>query len=158
MNLTTLGAVHLAAALMALLLGLSVFPAAKGTAFHRAMGAGYVVATVVLNVTALSLYRLTGAFNAFHVLALISLVSVANGLWPLVRRTPGWQHRHYRPMIGSYLGLWAATVTEAARLVPAARALVPRESVVTVGVAVALVFLVLAILVNRRLARTYEAA
>ena len=60
MTLSTLGTIHIAAALIAMVLGLSVYPAAKGTPFHRATGAGYLVGMVTLNITAIGLYRLTG--------------------------------------------------------------------------------------------------
>jgi uncharacterized membrane protein len=156
MDLTTIGAAHLTAAITALVVGLAVFPAAKGTSFHRAMGFVYVLAMLAVNVTALGMYRLTGQFNMFHVLALVSLLAVLAGLFPLLRRTPGWLLRHYRPMIGSYFGLWAAAVAESLTRVPALRALLPTpESVVTFGVSVAVVFFVVSFVVNRRLARTY---
>jgi uncharacterized membrane protein len=151
MTLSTLGTIHIAAALMALVLGLSVFPATKGAPFHRAMGAGYVVGMVVLNVTALGLYRLTGHFNAFHVLALVSLASIAAGLWPLIARKPGWMTAHLRFMIGSYSGLWAATAAEALSRLPAARSFFDSpQAIISSSLAIGVIFLVVAVVVNRR--------
>lgn len=156
MDITTLGAVHLTAAMTALVMGIAVFPAAKGTPFHRALGAGYVVAMVVVNISALGMYRLIGAFNAFHVLALVSLIAIAVGLYPLFQRKPGWVFRHYRPMIGSYFGVWAAALAEGLTRLPAIRALLPTpSSVVVFGAALAVVFVAVSIAVNRRMAKVY---
>ena len=153
MYLTPLAATHLTSAVMALVLGLSVFPATKGTSFHRMMGAGYVVAMLAVNVTALGMYRLTGSFNMFHFFALVSLVAIAAGLWPLVQRKEGWLRAHYRPMVGSYFGLWAAAVAEATTRLPIMRGvLTTPTSIITFGVSIAVVFVVPAYIVNRRFA------
>src|SRR6185295_9823599 len=49
----------------------------KGTMTHRLIGCGYVAAMILLNVTALGLYRLTGHFGPFHALALVGLLAAA---------------------------------------------------------------------------------
>ena len=41
---------------------------------------------VLLNATALAIYRLTGSVGPFHVAALLSAATVAGGLGPAVRR------------------------------------------------------------------------
>ena len=68
---SSLGAAHVAAASLALALGLVVLLAQKGTPFHILFGAGYVAAMAVVNVSALGLYRLTGWFGPFHALAIV---------------------------------------------------------------------------------------
>jgi uncharacterized membrane protein len=107
-----MGAAHLAGAVAALVLGAMVLGAPKGTEFHRAVGAGYAAAMVILNVSALAIYRLTGHFEPFHALALASLATIARGIVPAVRRRPGWLMRHYRNMAWSYVALLAATGSE----------------------------------------------
>jgi hypothetical protein len=44
------------------------------------IGVGYVSAMLIVNVTALCLYRLTGRFGPFHALALVSLANVIGGI------------------------------------------------------------------------------
>ena len=60
---SALGAVHFTAAIVALAFGAIVLAAPKGTPLHRTIGAGYVAAMVILNVSALPIYRLTGHFE-----------------------------------------------------------------------------------------------
>jgi len=82
------------------------------------MGAGYVMAMVLVNLTALGVYRLTGRFGPFHALALLSLATVAWGMRAVLRRRPGWLLTHYHSMVWSYLGLLAAACAEIAIRVP----------------------------------------
>ena len=153
MTLSTLGTIHIAAALIAMVLGLSVYPAAKGTPFHRAIGAGYLVGMVTLNITAIGLYRLTGQVNAFHVLALISLASVIAGLWPLVTRKPGWMTAHLRLIIGSYSGLWTAAMAETISRLPVAQSFFDSpQNIIGSSLVIVVVFFVVAVVVNRRMA------
>jgi uncharacterized membrane protein len=109
---SSLGAIHFTAAIAALACGAIVLGAPKGTPLHRTIGAGYVAAMVILNVSALLVYRLTGRFEPFHALALISLATVVCGIVPALRRRPGWLMAHYSCMAWSYLGLLAAACSE----------------------------------------------
>jgi len=84
------GAMHFAAAFAALALGALVLAMPKGTLLHRTMGTGYIAAMIILNIAALAIYRLTGHFEPFHALALLSLATIARGVAPAVRRRPGW--------------------------------------------------------------------
>jgi hypothetical protein len=104
---------------------------------------------VLLNVTALAIYRLTGAFGPFHVAAILSLASVTAGIIPAVRRKPAatWVERHYWWMTYSYLGLLAAAVAEVVTRVPGI------DFWWTVVIASAAVFVVGAPIIRRR-ART----
>ena len=80
-------AAHVTAALGALVVGgrrLRGCP--KGTTRHRLMGAGYAVLLLAVNVAALSLYQGATRFSVFHVLALISLATLAVGLRALPSR------------------------------------------------------------------------
>ena len=150
----SVGFAHFAAALAALLLGAIVVAAPKGTPDHRTIGAGYVAAMLVVNLTAFGVYRLTGNFGAFHALALVSLAGVAAGLLAALRRRPGWLIFHYRAMAWSYLGLLAAATTEALiRLSPLRRAIAAPEQIIAAGLAVAVVFTALGFMLFPRFER-----
>jgi len=75
---------------------------------------------VLLNLTALSIYDLFGGFGAFHVLALVSLGSVAGGVVPVWLRRPRtrWLEVHARFMSWSYAGLLAAFSAEIGARLP----------------------------------------
>jgi uncharacterized membrane protein len=152
MTLSTLGAAHVAAATAALALGLVVLVERKGTMTHRLIGCGYVAAMVLLNVTALGLYRLTGHFGPFHALALISLATVAAGVTVVWRRAPNWLRRHYYFMAWSYVGLLAAACAEAMTRVPLLRAaLTTGPQLVAFGVGIAVLFALIGWIVLPRL-------
>jgi uncharacterized membrane protein len=87
----------------------------KGTRLHRVVGTAYVLAMLVLNVTALCIYHLTGRFNLFHLFAILSLAMVAVGYAQVIyrRRLQHWFYRHYTYMCWFYAGLLAATSNEA---------------------------------------------
>ena len=72
-------------------------------------GAVYVLALVLVNVAALSLHR-ENAFGVFHALAVVSLVTIAVGLSPLLlgKRSPIVIATHAYCMTWSYAGLVAA--------------------------------------------------
>jgi uncharacterized membrane protein len=104
---------HLATAVAALATGAVVLLAAKGTSFHKTTGYAFALSLLLTNLSAACLYNLTGAFNFLHVFIIISLFSLAYGLWPAVRRrSPGWYSQHVRGMTGAALGVWAAGFTE----------------------------------------------
>lgn len=107
-----LGAVHLSVALVALVAGGLVALGRKGTRAHRFLGRTYAVAMVIVNVTALLIYELFGAFGPFHAAAIFSLVTVVAGVVPVRTRTPHWLPRHAWWMSGSYVGLLAAAASE----------------------------------------------
>jgi uncharacterized membrane protein len=120
--MTLLAQIHVATGLVALASGAIVFFNNKGTQFHRRMGYVYVISMVALNGTALMIYRLFGRFGPFHVLALLSLLTIAVGFWPAYRKKPAatWMKKHFRWMCGSYVGLAAATASEIIVRVPPA--------------------------------------
>jgi hypothetical protein len=85
---------------------------------------------VCLNGSALALYNLTGGFNTFHALALISLATVAGGVVQVLgrRRWRKWMWRHYQYMTWSYVALVAATCNEAFVRVPLLQRLAGRAN------------------------------
>jgi uncharacterized membrane protein len=112
--------VHIIAAVAALLLGAVVFLNRKGTRLHVQVGIGYVVSMLIMNVTALGIYRLTGSLNAFHIGAFFSLATVLAGWVPAIRRKPRdrWLRLHFEFMSWSYVGLVAALVAEIGTRLP----------------------------------------
>ena|SRR5262245_21768273 len=110
---TTLGMAHFTAGLVALALGAVIVCERKGTPTHRMIGVSYVLAMLVVNVTALCLYPLTGRFGPFHALAVVSLAMVIGGIVAALLRGVRWLHTHYYCMAWSYVGLLAAACAEA---------------------------------------------
>jgi uncharacterized membrane protein len=100
---------HVLAALSALGAGAAVLLVPKGTHTHRAIGASYVFALVLVNEAALSLHR-ENTFGVFHVLAVVSLVTIAVGLSPILfgKRSRPAVATHAYCMTWSYAGLVAA--------------------------------------------------
>ena len=113
-GLDAFGAVHAALGLVALICGAVVLLRAKGTGAHRRIGGLYVAAMTCLNVTGLAIYDLYGHFGPFHVAALVSLATVAAGYVALYLRRPrgSWTEVHAIFFCWSYVGLWAAFVSE----------------------------------------------
>jgi uncharacterized membrane protein len=111
----TLGHLHLVSALVALAAGAWVVFTRKGTRTHRRIGWVYAGSMLLVNVTALLIYKLTGVFGPFHVAALVSLAGLVAGVDAARRRsTFNWLERHYFFMSYSYLGLVAAAIAETA--------------------------------------------
>jgi uncharacterized membrane protein len=151
---SSLGAVHFTTAIVALAFGAIVLGAPKGTPLHRTIGAGYVAAMVILNASALAIYRLTGHFEPFHALALFSLATVMRGMAPALRRRPGWLIAHYWHMAWSYLALLAAACSEiVVRVFLRAGIFTGPWQVIGVGIAIAILFVLLGMVVLPRLRR-----
>jgi len=159
----SLGLTHTIAATTALIAGAAVLITRKGTRRHRQLGWAYVASMLLLNATALMIYRLFGRFGPFHVGAVFSFVTVVAGtvaaLGARRARARGDAvgraralERHYQWMTWSYVGLAAAAVSEIATRMPALR---PRPGQgmafgITVAVATLLVVAVGARLIRRR--------
>ncbi len=113
-NLTPLLWLHFVAAGLALVIGVAQLALPKGTTRHRRIGWAYGAAMLAVNFGALTTYRL--GFGIFHVFAIVSLYSLAMGLWAIRRwRQTGaapWLRRHRIDMGFSYLGLVMAGVSQ----------------------------------------------
>jgi len=107
--------VHASAATLALLIGPWIFLFGKGNKRHRLLGYVFVSAMLLVNLTAFTIYELTGGPNLFHVLALVSLTTVCVGLY-YIRRGDVAEHRVY--MSWAYAGLLIALVTRLAPYLP----------------------------------------
>lgn len=108
------GLIHTVTAMLAMAIGAVIFLRPKGGSRHRKLGYVYSTAMVVMLITAFMLYRLTGGFNALHIAAIMSSITIAFGLKFAIRRRPahGWYFFHYLWMSWSYVGLLAAFVAE----------------------------------------------
>lgn len=156
--MSPLGQFHFATALIALGSGAWVLLRTKGTRKHRRVGWVYATSMLMLNVSALSIYRLTGAFGPFHVAALVSLATLAAGIISARRRrhgSPGWLERHYFFMTYSYLGLVAALVAETATRWPAIQAVAggPTVAFWTVVVVASVAVIAVGVVMIRRRAQ-----
>jgi uncharacterized membrane protein len=152
---SSLGAIHFTTAIVALAFGAIVLGAPKGTPLHRTIGAGFVAAMVILNVSSLAIYRLTGHFEPFHALALFSLATLARGVVPALRRRRGWLMAHYWSMAWSYLALLAAACSEiVVRVFLRPGIFAGPWQVIGLGIAIAILFVVVGMVVLPRLQRT----
>lgn len=107
------GWLHVIGAASGLVLGAVVLFAPKFGKFHRTAGMGYLISMVLVNISALTLYRETGTIGAFHILAVISLITLGLGYNEVVRRKhSGWLTRHAMFMAWSYVGLVAAGLSQ----------------------------------------------
>jgi uncharacterized membrane protein len=82
MNLDPIMVVHLAAALLALMLGIVNLIGAKGTPRHRAIGWIWIAAMLAVTLPSFGLRELNpGGFSWIHGLTMLTLVSMAGSLW-----------------------------------------------------------------------------
>jgi len=99
-------ALHLPAALAALVVGGWILLRPKGTPAHRAAGRVWLALMLVVTITSLWLPAFL-AFGSIHALTLLSLTAMGVGL-VAIRRGNRRVHRGW--MIGGYLGLIGAGV------------------------------------------------
>ncbi|MBO6794350.1 MAG: DUF2306 domain-containing protein [Balneolaceae bacterium] len=109
-----LGGLHFAPALLAMFFGAFVLFRKKGGPIHIKAGYAYSAMMLLLNVSALLIYKLFGKFGPFHIAAVISLVTLLGGLIPAYLRKPkhNWLEFHYEFMNWSVIGLYAAFWSE----------------------------------------------
>lgn len=108
-----IGLLHLVFSLLAMVSGIWVLVTTKGTKDHRRIGYFYVVCMLGLNLSAFFIYHLFGRFGVFHWLAVVSLVTLALGVVPVIRKTqPNYRVTHFIFMYWSVIGLYCAAVSE----------------------------------------------
>jgi uncharacterized membrane protein len=113
-----LATVHVVFAIVALTFGAAVACRPKGDKRHRALGYFYAISLLLVNVSALSVYEDSAGVGPFHVLAVVSLITLLGGFIPafLRRPAPWWLDLHAYLMSWSYVGLVAAGVAQIATM------------------------------------------
>ena len=104
---------HTAFGVVALATGAFVLLRQKGDTLHRRVGWVYALALAILCVESYWIQDSTPffrGFGMFHVMATVSLVTLAGGVVTAWRRKPeSWLGWHYQMMAWSYIGLVMAT-------------------------------------------------
>ncbi|WP_116127549.1 DUF2306 domain-containing protein [Lewinella sp. IMCC34183] len=105
--MTVVTLIHTTFSLTALLTGGYVFLNAKGTRSHVRVGKIYVLSMLILIITSMFIYDFFGGFGVFHIMALVSLVTMSMGMvYALfLRHRRKWLAHHYMWMCFSYVGL-----------------------------------------------------
>lgn len=110
----TIGFIHLISAIISMISGTMILVMKKGTLNHKRVGNVYVVAMVVVLMTAFMIYRLWGGWGLFHYAALISSVTLLGGMVPILFKYPKENYIafHFSFMYWSVVGLYGAFFAE----------------------------------------------
>ena len=109
---TTRGGFHFVAALLAIVLGPVILMRRKGDQPHRWLGRIWVAAMLIVNISALTMYDISGRPNLFHIFAVLSLATMIPGFWAIRafkktrNRARLIQHQYF--MVWAYFGLCMA--------------------------------------------------
>jgi len=99
-------AIHLAAALIGLVLGATQLIRRKGTPSHRFIGRIWIAALLITAISSFWIKTINpGGFSYIHLLSVWTLVALTLG-WLAIRRGNVRRHRGF--MIGTYFGLLVA--------------------------------------------------
>jgi len=114
------GAIHFIFTVIALFTGTAVLFLKKATKLHTRVGYVYVFAMLGVNFTAFLIYRLFDGFGVFHIAAIVSLLTMAGGMFPLLFKTKSKKrfYFHFMFMYWSVMGLYAAFVAETLTRIP----------------------------------------
>ena len=106
-ELTLASALHLAAVLPAVLIGVAQLLMPKGTRTHKAFGWAWVAAMGLAAVSSFWIFGINsgGRFSVIHLLSVFVLFNLAAAIW-FIRRGNVGAHRKF--MIGTLLGLFGA--------------------------------------------------
>ncbi len=99
---------HIAASLVAIISGLAVLRATKGTSRHRLLGFTYAGSTYSLCFASFFVHRISGHFSVFHLVSIQNLLLVSAGLAiPRYLKSSifDWRLWHLRLMVYSYISL-----------------------------------------------------
>ena len=102
---------HTLLGLIALISGAWNLATLKGTKRHRFVGWIYVGSMFGLIVSSFAIFDLFGGFGPFHVMSLISGITIALAIYFPIRRSKHkyWLEHHYMWITWSYIGLVMAT-------------------------------------------------
>jgi uncharacterized membrane protein len=113
------GSFHLIVSILAMITGIMVLGMQKGTRRHRQLGYLYAVAMLLVNLTAFMIYRLFGGFGIFHFFAIVSLLTLGAGMYPIIgRKEKNDIFRHFNFMYWSVVGLYCAFCAEVLTRIP----------------------------------------
>lgn len=107
-----IGLLHLISSLLALVFGTLSLWKSKGTPSHKKIGYGYAVSMITMLLTAFLLYNLFGKWGVFHWAAVVSSLTLAAGLIPVMLRTKNYITLHFAFMYWSVMGLYGALIAE----------------------------------------------
>lgn len=99
-------AIHLAAVLPAVAVGLAQLMLPKGTRSHRALGWAWVAAMAVAALSSFWIFGISNdGFSVIHLLSVFVLLNLAAAIWSIRR---GQVSAHRKFMVGTLLGLMGA--------------------------------------------------
>jgi len=103
--------IHTIFGIIALITGAWNLTTQKGTKRHRFVGWVYAISMFCLIGTSFSIFELFGDFGPFHVMSLVSGVTIFLALYFPLRRNlyANWLEHHYMWITWSYVGLIMAT-------------------------------------------------
>jgi uncharacterized membrane protein len=115
-----LGWFHLITALLAMLAGAFVLATKKGTKRHKQIGYAYVLSMLLVCISAMGIYQLTGTFGIFHITAIVGFLTLSGGIIPMLITNLERKYKavHVWFMYYSVLGLYAAFASELAVRIP----------------------------------------
>ena len=108
---STLGYFHLVFSVIAMITGLIVVFNTKGTKFHKNIGYIYVINMLLLNISSFFISNFNG-FSIFHFFAIISLITIVGGMYPVLKKSKNWIYAHYYFMAWSIVGFYCAFWSE----------------------------------------------
>jgi uncharacterized membrane protein len=104
----TVIAVHIAAAVLSLVVGASILLCQKGTPRHRLMGRVWVAAMFVTVLSSFGIRELNhGHLSWIHSLAVLTAISLVRAIWAIRQ---GNVSAHVAAMRGSFIGLVVAGI------------------------------------------------
>lgn len=117
---STTGMVHFIFSVLSMILGAVVLYMLKGNTLHKRIGYAYFICMIGVNITSFMIYRLFDGFGIFHIMAVISSISLIGGMIPAIVRKPknDWVQIHFSFMYWSVVGLYAAFISEVMTRMP----------------------------------------
>ncbi|MBX7226113.1 MAG: hypothetical protein K1X55_08780 [Chitinophagales bacterium] len=109
------GGIHLVSASLAIVSTWFIYAWKKGTVQHKRVGYFFVINMLILNISSFGvMMQNNGKLGPFHILTMVSLVSLIRGMIPVIRRKDkDWLRKHYYGINGAVIGLYAAFFVEA---------------------------------------------
>ena len=100
--------IHIAAAVVAAILGAFILATRKGTPRHKALGRVAVVLMALVAAHSFAVRELNdGAFSGIHILSAVTLTALPYAIWQIRRRNIG---AHKRTMIFVFIGFITAGI------------------------------------------------